>query len=356
MAVQRIDRVARWMAETGTRRTMLRTGAGLVSTIAVGAHVHGYASAEGPPPPPPEREAWPACSDERQHYCIVDLLVAGVDQLNSPNPGYRLSAFRLRTGDGPEDPLTMRPIWYLNRLVNGNERDLEDQDLDVEIELRLRLGQLHPVLVTQTSGISYIQVSGNDADGWEVASLGSPALFSYPGEDEQAEDAWVVFQGEGYQRSEWPAEFEPFKGMIAASAFADYPIWEDGSWKVRLYAPHLLPDGSVRHGSYSAWILPQTLTDLHLSLDEALTGGLTVTREDGGVTSPLDASLTARDGGVYIEIPDLTFSTPAIVMRKRANPAAPEAPSPGTCEPRCRKGRVCKSGRCKKKKKKSGKH
>jgi hypothetical protein len=279
-----------------------------------------------------------------------------VDQLNTPKPDYNLYAFRLRTGDGPEDQSTMRPVWILNRLEGGQETGLKDQDLSLEVELHLRLGRLHPVLVSQISGVSYTKVFGNETDGWELTSHGLPGLFSFPGEDEQSTDAWVVFQGEGYQRAEWPAEFTPFKGMTASSAYSDYPIWEDGAWKVRLYAPHFLPDGSVRHGSYSAWISPETLSDLQLTLDAALAGGLSVAREDDGVTSPVEAALTARDGGVYIEIPDLTFSSPAIVMKKRAKPA-PDTPPPGGCMPKCRKGRVCKKGIClKQKKKKKRKH
>lgn len=355
MTEPRIDRVARWVAGTGTRRTVLRASAALVSTIAVGRQAPGFdvAAAEGPPPPPSEREYWPACSDERRHYCVAELRVDGVDQLNTTNPTYSLSAFRLRTSEGPEDTSTMRPLWILNRLEGGQERGLQDQDLGVEVELRLKLGQLHPILVIQTSGIASIQVSGNDADGWELVSRGVPALFSFPGDDEQSDSAWATYWGEGYQRAEWPAEFDSFRGTISASAISGYPTWEEGAWRVGLSAPHFLPDGSVRHGSYSAWVSPQTLTDLHLTLEEALSGGLSVTREDGGVTSSVNASLTARDGGVYIEIPDLTFSTPTIVMKKRAQPPAPDATSTGKCDPKCRKGRVCKNGRCKKKKKKN---
>jgi hypothetical protein len=46
------------------------------------------------------------------------------------------------------------------------------------------------------------------------------------------------------------------------------------------------------------------------------------------------------DGGVLIDTPDLTFSNPQIAIRRQSS---------GGCARRCKKGCVCKNGRCKKK-------
>ena len=56
--------------------------------------------------------------------------------------------------------------------------------------------------------------------------------------------------------------------------------------------------------------------------------------------SAVNAAITALDGGILIDFPDLTFSSLTVSIGRRNG---------GKCSKRCGKGRVCKNGHCVKK-------
>jgi hypothetical protein len=139
-----------------------------------------------------------------------------------------------------------------------------------------------------------------------------------------------------------------FEGYLAGSNInaMGTPNWNGSGWGIHVASPHRMLDGSVTHGSFLAWVSPTSLQRLGLTPEQATAGELTVTRIDNGVISPVTALLSIVDGGALIELPDLTFSSPTISIRRRGGSA---------CASKCKRGRVCKNGRCVKKKKRKRK-
>lgn len=367
MKPERFDLLARSLEQMSTRRTALRIAAGMAGGVAGGAIAlrYGRAADDVPPPPPASFSLkWPVCSAERPHYCVAEFSVDGQDQLAGDPPAYIADV--LGISDPEASGLATNVNWQVNRYnddplcdthtLAGCGWNLEDADLDKEIFLRIRMGRLKPYLTYQESGVTRVRVTGSEAAGWETEIRGRPGILAWPdnppADQEQAAHALPAFHGMGYPREEWPADIQPFEGMVSSTAHGwAYPEWVDGGWEVRLSSPHFLPDSSVNHGSYAAWMAPANLQRMGLTTQQAVGGELKISRSDDGVVSAIDVSITEFNDGVFIEIPDLTFSSPAIIMRKRGGGTDPGQGDGGSAHD-CPKGKVYKHGRCVKKKKK----
>ncbi|MBL8127016.1 MAG: hypothetical protein JNM64_05220 [Chloroflexia bacterium] len=221
-------------------------------------------------------------------------------------------------------------------------------DLQREMRLRFRTGRLEPVITYMQASDFSMDVSGSAANGWLIDVRGKPAVV--PGAfdiDNMVRADLLFFQFQGLARhrtSPILAGWGGFEGYMAVDSVFGFsaPRWRGDGWNVFLESFHLLPDGTVNHGSYRAWVAPAALQRLDLTTAQAISGALLVSRIDDGRESAVAAVLSAHDGGVLIDIPDLTFSSPTIVIRKRGKSG---------CSQKCRKGRTCKNGRCVKKKK-----
>lgn len=341
-----IDDFARGIAGSGSRRSVLRAFAGLTVGTAMAERGMHSAAAETPPPiPDSSMDRWPVCSDTRRFYCVDSFSADGIDQLSTQNPEFEPWVLADR-GIVDGGVVADRLQWSVFP-VNGN---LQMSDLVRDFQLGIRAGRLEPFTAFMRGENFEMTVTGAATTGWYVELHGKPAVsFLVPSGGHEPTDLQVTFQGVGFHRTEsnltgWGG----FEGYVAASGIDAYspPRWRGDGWQMDLWSFHFRPDGSVNHGSYRAWMSLKSLRLMKLSLSEALRGALTVTRIDDGVESAVAAVLSELDGGVLIDIPDLTFSSPTISIRKRGK---------GGCVKKCRKGRVCKNGRCKKKKKR-GKH
>ena len=344
----RLDSVARWLANAGTRRNVVRAGAGVAVTLAGIARTPSRAEAEAPPPiPNSSLDPWPVCSETQHFYCVEAFTADGIDQLTAGEPAYTawVAADREYVDGGVEAD---RLQWQV--YPKSGELDLDD--LQREVHLRVQSGLLEPVASFLRAGRVSMNVGGSAASGWNVEIVGKPGVV--PGVNdinnhEQADELYVWFQGSALHRtarslSGWGG----FEGYMAADGIQGFsaPSWRGDGWNVHLESVHLLPDGKVNHGSYRAWVAPPALQRLGVTPAQAISGALLIARIDNGVESTVAAELSESDGGVLIEIPDLTFSSPTISIRKAGK---------GGCATKCRKGRVCRNGRCKKKRK-HGKH
>jgi hypothetical protein len=342
MDADHFDRLTKFLSTATTRRAALRAAAGLFGGLATAGLGRGRGQAAGPAPPipPPSLDPWPACSEARTHYCVAAFSVDGVNQLvDDPDYTPLVSGTNTLT-NGTTDRLNW-DVWPRNG-------ELQAADLSKEIVLRIRAGRLEPVFTAMRVTGVRLQASGDATSGWEIEVRGRPAPVPGCNTDplscEQATTMAVTFQGESLHRTNPTLNgLNGFEGYLAGSNLNGFgsPRWQGDAWHITLHSPHLMPDGSITHGSYRAWMTPGTLQRLKLTTQEALAGGLAITRIDGGVESAVNAAITALDGGVLIDIPDLTFSSPTIAIGKRGG---------GKCAKRCRKGRVCKKGRCVKKK------
>src|SRR3954470_1541477 len=96
MSLRRLcDQLERLAGSRLSRRgTLAATAAGLITTLVgdktQGAMRHPFATAASPPPPipPASFDFWPACSPEREHYCVAAFSVDGVDQLAAADPDF----------------------------------------------------------------------------------------------------------------------------------------------------------------------------------------------------------------------------------------------------------------------------
>jgi hypothetical protein len=315
--VTRFDTVARALGQQISRRGALRTGSGVLAAALVGgaARTQTVLAAPDPPPPPyngtPGTE-WPVCSEERPDYCIARFEVGSVNQLNTPAPEFQAQAMSMLIGPGSTE---------VNR-VDFKVDPLTNADAGREVLLAIRTGRLKLTNGAIWGRGGFVAVSGNDEDGWEATITGRVALVQLggPPDPEQATHAKSGFSGilhdlrrenPGY----WDGQYVTNNAMSATS-----PMWVDGGWVVNLWAPHYAvpgttPDG-LTHGSYSAWMSPQNVQAMDLTVEQALAGQLAVTRTDAGVTAPVAAAVTQRAGGVFIDIPDLTFSEPTLRFAK----------------------------------------
>lgn len=356
MDAKRFDQLAKTFATAisplgsrSNRRTALRVGTGVLVGVTTSSFVRGQVrAAESSPGLPPEsRDPWPACSDTESYdsYCIAEFSVDGVDQLATNPPRYE--AIVHGSTSRPNDISPDRLEWRVHR------RNLEDWDgsltqaeLSKEVHLRFRSGQLNPVVAFSRGVGVEMRVTGSDAEGWEAEFRGHPGISptSQPSDPEQATFISLVYLAGMalIPSSPFIGDWEGYEGYMASTAKTfGTPQWVGDGWQVYLESPHFMPDGSVTHGSYNAWMTAGTLQRLGLTVDQAVNGGLTVTQTEDGVTSPAQAEIFELDGGVYFRIPDITFSQQIISIRGRGR---------GKCARKCRKGRVCRKGRCVKKK------
>jgi hypothetical protein len=344
MTEPRIDSLARWLAGAGTRRTVLRAAIRAGGALAANRWQVLQVAAEAPPPiPKASLEGWPVCSESRRFYCVESLAVDGVDQLAMQEPEF----VPWVTGDrgAVDGGVTADRLQWGARRANN---DLETEDLSREIHLRFRSGLLEPVAGFLRAADVEMAVDGDASTGWRVDVRGRPAVvpgFLGPVPTQQADVIYVWFSGMAEHRtSRALSGWGGYEGSVAAAGIHGYsaPNWRGSGWNVFLQSAHLLPGGEINHGSYRAWISAASLRRLELTASQAASGDLVITRIDNGVEAPVAASLSVVKSGVLVDIPDLTFSSPTIVMQRRGK---------GGCAKKCRKGRFCKNGRCVKKKK-----
>lgn len=340
MTKPRIDRLSRWLAGAGSRRNVLRATLGAAGALAAAGMRIAPASAESPPPiPNSSPEPWPVCSETRRFYCVESFSVDGVDYLGAVQPDYELRVTAINnSGESGEAD---RVFWFVLATSQPEDRQLE-------MHLRLRTGLLEPVLTFAHASEFSMEVMGGTGTGWLMDAQGKPGFVVSqlnPQNFDQAAALSHVLTGTSIHRT-YSDGWGGFEGYVQVDGIRSYgpPVWQRDGWQIGLNSVHLLPDGSVNHGSYRAWISPRSMQKLQLTPGQAVSGELRVSRTDDGLESPVGAVLTEQRGGVLVEIPDLTFSSPTISMRRRSN---------GGCAMKCRRGRVCKNGRCKKKKKKN---
>jgi hypothetical protein len=218
-------------------------------------------------------------------------------------------------------------------------------DLVREFHIGIRVGLLEPFAAFIRSEDFAMAVTGNAASGWHVDVQGKPAVgFLVPSGGQEPTELQVSLQGMAEHRTATNvAMWNRFEGYVAANSVHAFspPRWQGDGWRMDLESFHSLPDGSLNHGSYRAWISPASLSLMKLTPANAVQGALAVTRIDMGVESAVSAVLSETNSGVLIDIPDLTFSSPTISIRRRGK---------SDCAKKCGKGRTCKNGRCKKKK------
>lgn len=345
MAERSIDALARTLAGGGSRRDLLRAGTSVVLGGAAASRTPGIAGAAPPPIPDASGDSWPVCSNPGQHYCVEAFTANGIDLLTEPSPPYQGFVLAGRNDATPG------PAHQLYWSVWGERDRLTSADAATEFRIVVRCGRLEPTATFMWATNAELRKTGDDESGWRIEVRGRPSIMPL-GDDPlaggEATTLWTGFEGYSLHRqapelSIWDG-FEGYMSVGGAHSWSP-PYRRGDGWFVSLKGYHFWPDGvTLNQGSYKAWVSPQSLQTLGLTAQQAASGGLTVSRIDDGVESAISASISSDAGGVLIDIPDLTFSSPTIAIRKRGK---------GGCAKKCKKGRVCKNGRCKKKRQKN---
>ncbi|MFN8675815.1 MAG: hypothetical protein U0Z70_05515 [Thermomicrobiales bacterium] len=341
MAERRVDTLARTLAG-GSRRDLLRAGVGAALAGILAARSPEAAFAALPPIPDASNDYWPVCSDPAQHYCVEAFTANGVDLLHGSSPPYQGLVVATR------DVVTPGPADRLQWSVLGAQDRMTPDDAGTEFRFVVRCGRLEPTVTFMRATGAELWKSGEATSGWRLEVRGRPSIMPH-GNDPLgggvATTLWTEFDGMSLHRqAPTLSMWEGFEGYMSTSGAHSYspPYRRGDGWFIVLRGYHFWPDGvTLNQGSYQAWVSPQSLQTLGLTVRQAVAGGLAVSRIDDGVESVINAVIAADAGGVKIEIPDLTFSSPTIAIRKRGK---------GGCAKKCRKGRTCKNGRCVKKK------
>ena len=125
-----------------------------------------------------------------------------------------------------------------------------------------------------------------------------------------------------------------YNAQTAPMPFYDF---DTHSLVVRLANPHLRSPGVPATGSYETFIPYAMLTGvMNVPSPASLTGGtVVVSRSASGSTSAVPFTLTHLPGGVRIEIPSVTYSSPTYRIRpKRTRPGPPRLRAVARTAPR----------------------
>jgi hypothetical protein len=289
----------------------------LASLLAFPASSGASASAT----PPPHLERWPTCS-ARPQYCVQSLRVDGVDELGGGT--WKVDAYLL-------DDTSAN--WYV--MGTGS---IDPPPASSRVELTVNLGGIRPLFTQATAADLFLTPGGDATDGYTIAVEASSATLEWKfstadghncsagdcGDATTAADTESRILGGNTQNMDtWtPDDRARFAGMWFATdaQYASLPLF--GSfptprWFLQLGNPHLALDGVTPVvGTYSAYVPQALLDEVGATAADAAATGLDVTRSDGGTVTTVGASvMDVGDGGVYLRIPQVHFSTPTFKFK-----------------------------------------
>jgi hypothetical protein len=181
-----------------------------------------------------------------------------------------------------------------------------------------------------------ITPGGDASNGYTLAVDGSPVALEWKestsggdcevgdcgGNTTQADVEPTALSGNTQNMATWdPSEKARFAGMYSGSdaqyrsepSFSNFP---SPSWSLDLGNPHLSVSGTPVIGTYSAFVPKALLDEVGATAAQAASAGLIVKRTDGGTTTTVGAAvMPTADGGVYMRIPQVHYSTPTFKIK-----------------------------------------
>ncbi|MBC8068183.1 MAG: hypothetical protein IAG13_07605 [Deltaproteobacteria bacterium] len=285
-------------------------------------------SAHASSPRPDAGMPWPVCSAVDEWFCIESAAIDGVDML--VEPGQLLDGGLLQANASllDENSVNWSVTW------NSVAGELPEIAAGAELQLVLRLGDLQPMFTQAIADEFHLEAVGDAANGYGVSIEGSLATLQWHfadgfscttyecGDDfTQATIARRVFSGNTQNMALWdPAERAQFGGAYTVSnAQVSSPVMIYGAfpephWYLDLGNPHLTVDGSPAGGSFTAWVPPSYFEGLGTTAADAVAAGFEITRTVAGVEAVVTGSATLENGGAYIRVDWLGYSTPRITV------------------------------------------
>ncbi|MDQ1519613.1 MAG: hypothetical protein QOI55_686 [Actinomycetota bacterium] len=306
--------------------------------VLLAAVVPATVASADPPAPPAPNDRWPVCVAAEDQYCIESATADGVDLLAGPGVDY--------SGSPVDVNVSLLDAHSVNWAVEwtGGSYSLPDELDGATLSLVLRTGALVPRFTSAIADRFYLTTSGDDAAGYTLSIEGTPATVNWLAdqtsgncfigecgdETTQADTTQRTFSGNTQDMGFWdPSEIARFSGTyIATNAqfrptvvlYTPNPL---PHWMLQLANPHLTVDGDPASGSFTAFVPPGFFSSLGVDAAAAVANGFSITRTDDGVESPVDGAASLVDGGAYLRVPSLSYSSPTIAV----GPLVGDAPS-----------------------------
>jgi hypothetical protein len=304
----------------------------------------------GQPQTPPSGEQWPPCNpatgpahvpDEpvREDYCVDLLTIDGDDVLRGTE--WSMNVYYL-----PGDQELVG--WYLQEQVGESAWSTPNQGTETQqVKVRIKMGSVEPQLSygyggSGPDGPFRLYTGGSAQAGYWIEAHGYPVRLEWLSfepnackSDGQCGDhttaaatEQTMFGGASQTLTLWD-DGDLYDGMwfftnAEHHGMPQFVPAEDPYWYVRVGNPHLRIDGVTPvQGSFIARVPPGLLAGVGTTAEQAAQVGLAGRRIDQidgeDVITPIDVETdlsTDIDGtpdeGVWLELPDLTFSTPQL--------------------------------------------
>jgi hypothetical protein len=284
------------------------------------------ASADQPAP----FDQWPACSAPSDQFCIESATIGGVDLMSPDGVTSGGSPLAVRVSLLDDHSVNWAVQWS-----DSGTYSIPEEFTGSTISLVLRTGALVPRFTSAIADRFYLTTAGDDASGYTLTIEGTPSTINWlvdtsagncfvgscGDETTQADTAQNTFSGNTQDMAFWdPADVARFSGMYVATnaqyrptvvLYGSYPA---PNWSLQLGNPHLTGDGSPADGSFTAFVPGGYFTSAGLDAADAVATGFSITRTDEGIDSSVDGAASFVDGGAYLRIPSLGYSSPTITV------------------------------------------
>ena len=285
---------------------------------------------------------WPVCVDPGDQFCLESVVVTPVGGVTAPVTDYGLAGAAMFTGafnwgvtglDDPGLPVEVRDGEF--SVVIRVNHFVPQYSLAIARDVRVTRVENGDGTITMTATGHAIHRDWMSGDRLPACVAGTDC-----GDENTMADAlgsgWV-FMGYSQEITSWGSEYAALDGMSIATDAEARPqfiligTYPELYWYMpTLGNPHLDLDGNPVRGSFHAWLPETFFTAAGTDVTSALGTGFDVVSSSGGVDVSVPAVLTAQDGGVVIDVPDLPYSVHSVTVANRASTApdgtAPAAP------------------------------
>lgn len=291
-----------------------------------------------PETPFPERPVglFPGCASEQDTFCIES---ATKDDTNILGSSYVIAAWFLDEGS---------INWGVGWQTQSGELPVED--LGSTFHFVIRTGDLQPLYTYAIADEFRLTADGDAQTGHRIGIEATPATIHWSFEegfscstlscgDDQTQATVAAsgrrLSGNTQNMALWgDDERARFGGTYVATnaqalstvvLFEPYPT---PRWYLDVANPHLDAAGNPVTGSFTAWVPPSYFEALDMTASAAIAAGFEVTRTEGGVAAPLEATITLDRGGTLVRVDSVSYSAPRIVVAQSAGAGGPDS-SPG---------------------------
>ena len=309
----------------------------ILFALLVGALVTPAAASADPVPA--IDQDWPMCGaggDDDGLYCIVSMTKNGVAITEPPAGTWQLPYIDFIDGGGVRYGVENHTVGSGNTTTDVPPDDVYVVAVNTgTIKPRELYGRIREVTFARGGGIPGGYTFTLTFKPTPVAFTSAPCDFGACGDDTTVADivrggfvtGFVTdLVGSGLDAAEIAARsgyVHAYNAQVGVLPFYDF---DTNALVIRLANPHLKSPGVVATGSYETF-LPNALLTTVMNVPDptSLTGGsVTVDRTAGGTPTSVPFTLTHETGGIRIEIPSITYSSPRYRIKlKRTAPGKP---------------------------------